>query len=137
MKIKVNAKLRFGINKAKFLRQRNLELGGRVQQYIDKECLRLMEPYVPFRTGALTRSGQTLTQIGSGAIMYKPVSSGSRTSKSYAARLYYGKRFKFNKSFHKDAGAFWFKRMMKAKKKEILKGACAIAGAKPNSGNTT
>lgn len=133
MKIKVNAKLRFNVNEAKFLRQRNLELGGRVQQYIDKECLRLMEPYVPFRTGALTRSGQTLTQIGFGTIMYNPVSTGGRTDKSYAARLYYGKRFKFNKSFHPEAGAFWFKRMVEAKKDQILRGACAIAGAKSNS----
>lgn len=132
MKIKWDAKFKFSVTEAKFLRQRNLELGGRVQQYIDKECLRLIEPYVPFRTGALTRSGQTLTQIGSGMIRYKPASTGGRTDKSYAARLYYGKRFKFNKSFHPEAGAFWFKRMVEAKKDQILRGACEIAGAKPN-----
>lgn len=132
MKIEVNAELRFSVTEAKFLRKRNLELGGRVQKYIDKECLRLMEPYIPFRTGALTRSGQTLTQIGFGTIMYNPVSPGSRTNKSYAARLYYNPKFRFKKAFHPDAGAFWFDRMVEAKKEQILRGACEIAGAKSN-----
>lgn len=133
MKIRWDAKLNFTVNEAKFLKERNLELGGRVQQYIDSACLRFMEPYVPFRTGALTRSGQTLTQIGSGVIRYRPVSPGSKKNKSYAARLYYHPEFNFNRAFHAQAGAYWFDRMIKAKKEEILKGACEIAGAKPSS----
>ena len=133
MNIKWDAKLKFDITTTRFLKQRNLELGGRVQQYIDSAVLRLMEPYVPFRTGALTRSGQTLSQIGSGVIRYKPVAPGSRTNKSYAARLYYHPEFKFNRAFHQFAGAYWFDRMIKIKKDEILKGACAIAGGKPGS----
>lgn len=133
MKVKWDAKLKFNVTEASFLKQRNLETGGLVQQYIDKECLRLMEPYVPFRTGALTRSGQTLSQIGSGVIRYRPVSPGSSTNKSYAARLYYHPEFKFNRAFHTEAGAYWFDRMIKVKKEEILKGACKIAGAKPGS----
>lgn len=131
MKIKWDAKLKFKVDDAKFLKERNLELGGLVQQYIDSACLRLMEPYIPFRTGALTRSGQTLTQIGSGIIQYAPVAPGSTTNKSYAARLYYHPEFNFNRAFHAQAGAYWFDRMVKAKKDEILKGACAIAGAEP------
>lgn len=133
MKIKWDAKLKFNISEKLFLKQRNLETGGLVQQYIDSACLRFMEPYVPFRTGALTRSGQTLSQIGSGVIRYRPVSPGSTTNKSYAARLYYHPEFNFNRAFHARAGAYWFDRMIKAKKEEILKGACAIAGAKPSS----
>ena len=133
MKIKWDAKLKFDVTTTQFLKKRNLELGGRVQQYIDSACLRLMEPYIPFRTGALTRSGQTLTQIGSGVIRYRPVSTGSKTNKSYAARLYYHPEFNFNRAFHAQAGAYWFDRMVKAKKEEILEGACAIAGAKPGS----
>lgn len=133
MKIRWDAKLKFNISEKQFLKQRNLETGGLVQQYIDSACLRFIEPYVPFRTGALTRSGQTLTQIGSGIIRYRPVAPGSRTNKSYAARLYYHPEFKFNRAFHEFAGAYWFDRMIKAKKEEILKGACAIAGAKPSS----
>lgn len=132
MKIKWDAKLKFNVTTTQFLRERNLEQGGRVQQYIDSAVLRLMEPYVPFRTGALTRSGQTLTQIGSGVIRYRPVSTGSRTNKSYAARLYYHPEFNFNRAFHAQAGAYWFDRMVKAKKDEILKGASAIARAKPD-----
>lgn len=131
MKVKWDAKLQFNVTTEKFLHERNLQTGGLVQQYIDSECLRLIEPYVPFRTGALTRSGQTLTQTGSGSIRYKPVASGS--SKSYAARLYYNPSFNFNRAFHSEAGAYWFDRMVKVKKDEILKGVCAIAGAKPGS----
>ena len=131
MKIKWDAKLKFNITTTQFLKQRNLETGGLVQQYIDSACLRLMEPYIPFRTGALTRSGQTLSQIGSGIIQYAPIAPGSTTNKSYAARLYYHPEFKFNRAFHAEAGAYWFDRMVQAKKDEILKGACAIAGAKP------
>lgn len=133
MKIKWDAQLKFNINEKQFLKQRNLETGGLVQQYIDSACLRLMEPYVPFRTGALTRSGQTLSQIGSGVIRYRPVAPGSTTNKSYAARLYYHPEFNFNRAFHAQAGAYWFDRMVQAKKEEILKGACAIAGARPGS----
>lgn len=133
MKIKWDAQLKFNVTETQFLKERNLELGGRVQQYIDSACLRLMEPYVPFRTGALTRSGQTLSQIGSGVIRYRPVAPGSTTNKSYAARLYYHPEFNFNRAFHAQAGAYWFDRMVQAKKDEILKGACAIARAKPGS----
>ena len=129
MKIKWDAQLKLNVDEAKFLKERNLELGGLVQQYIDSACLRLMEPYLPYRTGALTRSGQTLSQIGSGVIRYRP--SGT-TNKSYAARLYYHPEFNFNRAFHAKAGAYWFDRMVQAKKEEILKGACAIAGAKPD-----
>lgn len=131
MKIKFDAQLKFNMTTTKFLRERNLELGGKVQQYIDSACLRLMEPYIPFRTGALTRSGQTLTQIGSGIIRYAPIPPGSRRNWSYAARLYYHPEFNFNRAFHAQAGAYWFDRMVQAKKDEILKGACEIAGAKP------
>lgn len=128
MKIKVDAKLKFNITDKKFLAERNLQLGGEVQRYIDTECLRLMEPYVPFRTGALTRSGETLTQIGSGKIRYS--AKGSSGGKSYAARLYYNPQFNFNKAFHPQAGAYWFDRMKDNHKQDILRGAKAIAGAK-------
>lgn len=133
MKIRFDAKLKFNMTTTKFLRERNLELGGKVQRYIDSACLRLMEPYLPFWKGRLTRSGQTLTQIGSGIIRYKPIAPDSRTNKSYAAWLYYNPKLKFRRAVHVLAGAYWFRRMAKDKQEEILKGACEIAGAKPNS----
>lgn len=128
MKIKVDARLKFNLTEKEFLKERNLETGGAVQRYIDTECLRLMEPYIPFRTGALTRYGQINTRIGSGMIRYAP--KGKSGGKSYAARLYYNPKFKFNKSFHTEAGAYWFDRMIAVRKQEILEGARQIAGAK-------
>ena len=130
MKIKWDAKLKFDITTTQFLKQRNLELGGRVQRYIDSACLRLMEPYLPFWKGTLTRSGQTLTQIGSGIIRYRPVAPDSRTNKSYAAWLYYNPKLKFRRAVHVLAGAYWFRRMAKDKQEEILEGAKRICRSK-------
>jgi hypothetical protein len=131
MKLKINAKLNFNLSEREFLKKRNLELGGAVQQFIDREALRLSEPYIPWRTGRLTRSGQENTVIGTGIIKYNT---------PYAARLYYNpafikslkkkdKPFKFNTIFHPMAGAYWFKRMAIAHKKELLEGAKKRAGA--------
>lgn len=133
MRIKIDGQFKMNTDTRKFLKKRNLESGGAVQRYIDTECLRFIEPYVPFRTGALTRSGQTLTKIGSGVIRYAPRSGGK---KSYAARLYYNPQFNFNKAVHPQAGAYWFERMVDVRKNQILKGACAIAGARPGNKGT-
>ena len=130
MKIKWDAKLKFDITTTQFLKQRNLETGGLVQRYIDSACLRLMEPYLPFWKGTLTRSGQTLTQIGSGIIRYRPVAPDSRTNKSYAAWLYYNPKLKFRRAVHVLAGAYWFRRMAKDKQEEILEGAKRICKSK-------
>ncbi len=38
------------------LRRLGLNCGGRVQAYVDREVIRLCEPYVPVKTGALKNS---------------------------------------------------------------------------------
>jgi hypothetical protein len=121
MKIKFDAKLKWDITETKFLKERNLALGGLVQKYIDSTVLRLCEPYIPFRTGMLTRSGQVHTQIGSGLVIYNT---------PYATKMYYNPQYNFNLSFHPLAGAFWFARMKADHSQEILEGAKKIAGAK-------
>ncbi len=42
----------------------------RAQQYVDSETIRLCDPYVPFRTGMLKKSGTSGTVIGSGVVEY-------------------------------------------------------------------
>lgn len=40
------------------------------QKWLDNEVLKDCEPYVPFRTGNLARSGQLGTKLGSGKVIY-------------------------------------------------------------------
>lgn len=86
----------------------------KAQKIIDSEVLRLSEPYVPFDTGTLVRSGQINTIIGSGEIRYKT---------PYARKLYYSPSISFRGAPMK--GAFWFERMKKAHKNQIFKKAGA------------
>ena len=94
---------------------------GRVQRFIDSEVLRCTEPYVPFRTGMLARTGYTNTEIGSGQVEY---------GGPYAGRLYRHPEYDFDTSSHADAGAYWFERMKVDHRDDILRGARKEAGAK-------
>lgn len=101
----------------KILAKRNLEMGGKVQQFIDSECLRLCEPLVPFDRGALVRSGQTNTTVGSGQVKYRT---------PYARRWYYMPA-DFQEAPRR--GNYWFDRMKQnGGKDEILAGARKLAG---------
>lgn len=40
------------------------------QKFVDREVLRRIEPYVPFRTGMMIKSGKLGTVIGSGVVEY-------------------------------------------------------------------
>lgn len=55
------------------LKDRGLDAGGKVQKIVDSEVLRRCDPYVPFRTGALKKSGILGTKIGSGEVVYNAV----------------------------------------------------------------
>ena len=95
--------------------------GGRVQQYIDSECLRSCDPLVPKDTGLLKQSGILNTQIGSGEIRYRTV---------YARRWYYMPA-DFQEGEGKAnpwRGNCWFERMKQQHKERILAGAKKIAG---------
>lgn len=74
------------------------------QEFVDSECIRLMNPETPRRTGMLIKSATLGTVIGSGEIdQIAP----------YARRQYYE---------HKEK-SYWFERMKNQHKDSILKGA--------------
>ena len=120
---------------------RGMEAGGRVQQYIDSEVLRLSDPYLPFQSGGLKQAGIRGTNIGSGFVVW---------NNPYARFLYYGKVMvgpsgspwaKHGEKKHltdkkltyqgaAKRGSYWFERMKAAHRKEILKGAARIAGGR-------
>lgn len=79
----------------------------RRQRFVDQECIRLMAPETPRRTGMLIKSATLGTTIGSGEI---------HQIASYARRQYYE---------HKEK-SYWFERMKNRHKDSILKGAREI-----------
>lgn len=83
------------------------EKNGQMQQIIDSEVLRLMDPYVPFDTGALRDAGVIHTNIGSGKITYIC---------DYARYQYY-----IPMNHHGQTTAHWFEKMKKDKKEQILR----------------
>lgn len=107
------------VNAAKVAKQRGLGMGGRAQQFIDSEVLRLCEPYVPRRNSDLIKSGTRSTVIGQGRVIYDT---------PYARRWYY-EPADFNEA--PKRGNYWFDRMMNEGGKEaILTGAAKICGGK-------
>lgn len=106
---------------------RGLQRGGRVQKYIDQECIRRMARYTPKRTGTLIRAATLHTVIGRGRIMqYTP----------YAKSMYY------NNTGHGIEGAArgglrgrqWFARMKNAHGNSILRGARRLSGRENGNG---
>jgi hypothetical protein len=102
----------------------------KAQMYVDNEVLRLSDPYIPFQSGMLKKSGILGTEIGSGTVVWNA---------PYARYLYYGKAMggvapkhvlNKNLTYHgaPQRGAFWFERMKADKGKQILRGAARLAG---------
>lgn len=100
----------------KVIRRFGLEEKGRVQKFIDNECLKLCAEKVPKDTEALIKSGVLNTQIGSGEIKYRT---------PYARRWYYMPA-SFNEA--PERGNYWFERMKQQHKEKILAGAKRITG---------
>lgn len=94
---------------------RGIEVGGKVQRYIDSEVLRLTDPYVPMDTGTLKSSGTRHTKIGSGEVRYRT---------PYARKQYHT-----NKG-NGLRGKMWFERSKADNRNSILNGACRVAGAR-------
>lgn len=76
------------------------------QAFVDMECIRLMHPLTPFRSGHLREAAVMSTTIGSGTVEQKT---------PYARRQYYE---------HKSQSR-WFSKMANRHKNEILQGARA------------
>ena len=105
------------------LRERGLQRGGKVQKFIDSECIRHMDKYTPMRTGHLKDNSIDKKAIGSGLIIYNA---------KYARNVYYnsaghGKEGTANGGLR---GRLWFERMKASCLKLILDGARKIARAK-------
>ena len=110
---------------------------GRVQKYIDSECIRLMSPYVPFVSGSLEKTLTMGTKLGSGLIKqiapqarylyYGKLMVSSVTGSAWARhgekKVLTDKDLEYSKAAHPLAGPFWFDRMAADKKDDILKGA--------------
>ena len=88
----------FNCDISKVISSRGLDTGGKVQQYIDSEVLRLNEPFVPKDTGELIQSGIKNTEIGSGEVKYNT---------PYARRWYYMPAH-FQEA--PQRGNYWFER---------------------------
>ena len=100
------------------VRVHGMDEGGRVQQFIDTQCLQLCQPMIPKDTGALINSGIQNTRIGSGEV---------RWSTPYARRWYY-----MPASFQEapQRGNYWFDRMKAQYKDKILAGAKRLSNGK-------
>lgn len=66
---------------------------------LDSEVLRYAEPYIPFRTGMLVRSGISGTVIGNGEVIYNA---------PYAKGQYYHGRIPKGAALR---GRYWIERM--------------------------
>lgn len=73
-------------------------LGTSVQNAIDVECIKQMEPYTPIDTGELRDNPNLNTDIGSGIIFYKG---------PYARKQYY------IPMEHNQGDSYWFEHMKK------------------------
>lgn len=111
---------------AEFLRERGLERGGKVQKYIDSECIRCTDSFVPFRDGFLKKSVTLGTVIGSGLLRYIA---------PYARVNYYNNKGRGTQGLNNPLrqgkrGRLWWERMKPVHLKHILNGAVRISGAR-------
>lgn len=106
----------------KILSNRGLNDNGRVQKYIDREVIRLMQKYTPLDNGALIRSATMLTDIGSGLVQQG------------GAMAPYGRKWYYTEANFQDAptrGTYWFERMKKnGGSQSIFDGAKRECGAR-------
>jgi len=111
----------FTINSVEqLLRERGLQPGGRMQKFIDNECIKKMDKFTPLRSGILKRSATLGTVIGSGII---------HQTAPYARRNYYHNAGRGTEGTAHGGlrGKYWFERMKAAHKNEILEGALHVA----------
>lgn len=83
------------------------------QQFIDSEVLKRCDPYTPFLTGTLIRSGLLGTELGSGKVKWIV---------PYARKRYY------TPAKHEAGrrGAFWFERWKAAGGAQLIRDAKAF-----------
>lgn len=109
---------RITVNKARY-EARMQPRYKEAQEWLDNEVLKDNDKYVPMRTGAAVRSGQTGTNIGSGEVKYIV---------HYARKIYYGTSMRFSKAKHPQATALWFEKSKAVNKPKWLSGVNKILG---------
>ncbi len=104
------------------LRERGLQKGGKVQKFIDSECIRHMDKYTPFQTGFLKRSVILGSVIGSGIL---------RHIAPYSRSVYYNNAGRGIEGTARGGkrGRKWFEVMKTFHLSEIIEGAKKLAGA--------
>lgn len=134
------------------MEKRGLNDGGKVQIFVDNECIRQMEPYTPFLNGVLQISPLVFTDVGSGRIiqntpyaryqyyghlMVDPIThkgcfydpkTGRKWSRPGVKKVLTGTPLKYNQTRSPKAGPHWFGRMVNDKGADIGQGAAKIAG---------
>ncbi|MBR2677597.1 MAG: hypothetical protein IKE28_11895 [Solobacterium sp.] len=152
--MQITAKLNINIPALKA--SRGLDKGGKVQQFIDNECIRLMDDYTPDLNGILKASIRLNTVIGSGKLvqatpyaryqyygmlMVDPITlkgsfydprTGRHWSRPGVSKIMdpQGRKLNHNTGKSPKAGPHWFERMVADRKEDIGRGAAAIAGAR-------
>lgn len=127
----------------KLMSERGLNSGGRVQKFIDQECIRLMDPYTPRIHGNLIKAATLGTKIGSGTIVqaapqarylyYGKLMVSKETGSAWASHgeskvlASPEKDLKYNTDANPKAGKLWFERMKADHKESILAGARKLA----------
>lgn len=149
----MNGELKWNKSEAQILAERNLQTGGAVQRYIDSAVIRYCEPYVPYDSGALMRSANTATDVGSGEVRYDapyaryqyygnvmgpniPIKQGGQVvgffSPPNQIKSLTGAKLNYNTEHSALSGSFWFDRMTADHKQDILEEASEVAGSKHN-----
>ena len=149
--MEIHGRFEWNKSEAEMLTERNLEAGGLVQKVIDNAVIRYCEPYVPFESGALSRSPNTASDIGSGEIVYPgpyahyqyygdvygpniPITQGGEVAGFFSppgqAKIPTGAKLEYNQEHSALSGSFWFERMKADRKDDLLQEACNVAGAK-------
>ncbi|MBQ8684713.1 MAG: minor capsid protein [Clostridia bacterium] len=89
------------------------------QRWLDTIVARDSTPFVPYRSGTLSRSVNTGTDFGSGEVVWDCV---------YARRCYYGLSMNFSDVPHPDAQAQWFEAAKAVHGRSWLKQVRKIGG---------
>ena len=151
--MQIETKVHMDMDTSDMLAKFNLEAGGLVQQVIDKSVIDWDLLYCPWETGTLAKSPYSVTDIGSGEVVYPG---------PYARYLYYGEVYGPNIPIFEDdsgepvgffsppgqkkhptgrpleystdtnplAGAFWFERMKADHLDDIIEEAKAVVSDK-------
>lgn len=90
----------------------DLGVNQKLNLFMAQECMRLMNPFVPMDTGALSQTVETKATNESGVVHYIV---------PYAHRQYNGTSFNFSKEKHALATHHWDKAMLIAKGSQLVR----------------